>query len=189
MPSSHHRQPKRGPREAQQRRRASTLSATTREPARRTLGRGARVVVQPGRSVQAAAAHVERAIDFSLFYFASEETTGDAGKYRLLLEGAKFADLRGFAAVWTPERHFHAFGGIYPNQVFTVTFFKATSPAFLTTPEKASVSEPTLVTSMRGLRSTWQMAEPVFSTFSPVHWSLPLAVSVSHVSSQGSSSV
>src|SRR5690606_27565473 len=24
-------------------------------------------------------------------------------------------DANGFAAVWTPERHFHAFGGLYPN--------------------------------------------------------------------------
>ena len=36
-------------------------------------------------------------------------------RYRLLLEGAKFADREGFTAVWTPERHFHAFGGLYPN--------------------------------------------------------------------------
>ncbi len=40
-------------------------------------------------------------------------------KYRLLLEGAKFADKHGFAAVWTPERHFHAFGGLYPNPAVT----------------------------------------------------------------------
>ncbi|HKT49921.1 MAG TPA: amino acid adenylation domain-containing protein [Candidatus Angelobacter sp.] len=31
------------------------------------------------------------------------------------MDGAKFADSRGFTAVWTPERHFHPFGGIYPN--------------------------------------------------------------------------
>src|SRR5690606_23519463 len=36
-------------------------------------------------------------------------------KYELLIEGAKFADRHGFYAVWTPERHFHAFGGLYPN--------------------------------------------------------------------------
>ena len=35
-------------------------------------------------------------VDFSLFYFASDENaTGD--KYRLLLEGAKFADRNDFA--------------------------------------------------------------------------------------------
>lgn len=39
--------------------------------------------------------------------------------YELLLEGAKFADQHGFCAVWTPERHFHAFGGPYPNPSVT----------------------------------------------------------------------
>src|SRR2546426_8960016 len=36
-------------------------------------------------------------------------------KYRLMLEGAKYFDRNGFEAVWIPERHFHAFGGPYPN--------------------------------------------------------------------------
>ncbi|MBQ0810562.1 MupA/Atu3671 family FMN-dependent luciferase-like monooxygenase, partial [Roseovarius sp.] len=30
-----------------------------------------------------------------------------------------FADTHGFCAVWTPERHFHAFGGPYPNPSVT----------------------------------------------------------------------
>jgi natural product biosynthesis luciferase-like monooxygenase protein len=51
-------------------------------------------------------------MDLSLFYFA-DASTNDG--YRLLLDGARFADTHGFAAVWTPERHFHAFGGLYPN--------------------------------------------------------------------------
>src|ERR1019366_2060875 len=34
-------------------------------------------------------------------------------------EGAKFADASGFTAVWTPERHFHPFGGLYPNPSVT----------------------------------------------------------------------
>ncbi|NUR89423.1 MAG: LLM class flavin-dependent oxidoreductase [Nonomuraea sp.] len=54
-------------------------------------------------------------MDFSLFYFSSAEADG----YRLLLDGARFADERGFAAVWTPERHFHPFGGPYPNPAVT----------------------------------------------------------------------
>jgi natural product biosynthesis luciferase-like monooxygenase protein len=58
-------------------------------------------------------------IDFSLFYFASDEGENAADKYALLLEGAKFADRNGFAAVWTPERHFGAFGGLYPNPSVT----------------------------------------------------------------------
>jgi natural product biosynthesis luciferase-like monooxygenase protein len=56
-------------------------------------------------------------MDFSLFYFASAGEGSD--KYRLLLEGAQFADTHGFAAVWTPERHFYAFGGLYPNPAVT----------------------------------------------------------------------
>ncbi len=55
---------------------------------------------------------------FSLAYFASGGAQG-AGDYRLLLEGARFADRHGFAAVWTPERHFHEFGGPYPNPAIT----------------------------------------------------------------------
>ena len=40
-------------------------------------------------------------------------------KYRLMLEGAKYFDRNGFEAVWIPERHFHAFGGPYPNPSVT----------------------------------------------------------------------
>ncbi|HEX8336921.1 MAG TPA: MupA/Atu3671 family FMN-dependent luciferase-like monooxygenase, partial [Pyrinomonadaceae bacterium] len=86
-----------------------------------TLTRGFRVVVH---SEQAAAMQQARAprrasqkpLDFSLFYFASDGSEQAAGqRYQLLLEGARFADEHGFAAVWTPERHFHSFGGLYPN--------------------------------------------------------------------------
>jgi natural product biosynthesis luciferase-like monooxygenase protein len=57
-------------------------------------------------------------MEFSLFYFADDaESAGD--RYRLLMEGARFADERGFAAVWTPERHFHQFGGLFPNPSVT----------------------------------------------------------------------
>lgn len=54
-------------------------------------------------------------MQFSLFYFSSNEAEFANDKYQLLIEGAKFADEHGFTAVWIPERHFHAFGGIYPN--------------------------------------------------------------------------
>ncbi len=60
-------------------------------------------------------AHASRKLDFSLFYFSADENENSQDKYRLLLEGAKYADKNGFSAVWTPERHFHAFGGLYPN--------------------------------------------------------------------------
>jgi natural product biosynthesis luciferase-like monooxygenase protein len=59
-------------------------------------------------------------MDFSLFYFSSDMgAVAGRERYRLLLEGARFADQRGFKAVWTPERHFHEFGGIYPNPAVT----------------------------------------------------------------------
>lgn len=57
-------------------------------------------------------------MDFSLFFFADSGAAGGAG-YRLLLESARFADAHGFSAVWTPERHFHSFGGLYPNPAVT----------------------------------------------------------------------
>jgi natural product biosynthesis luciferase-like monooxygenase protein len=57
-------------------------------------------------------------MDFSLFYFAND-SSDEGGRYRILLEGARFADTNGFTAVWTPERHFHPFGGIYPNPSVT----------------------------------------------------------------------
>ncbi|MGH3695314.1 MAG: MupA/Atu3671 family FMN-dependent luciferase-like monooxygenase [Pseudonocardiaceae bacterium] len=57
-------------------------------------------------------------MDFSLFYFAAD-SSASTDRYRLLIEGARFADSHGFAAVWTPERHFHAVGGPYPNPAVT----------------------------------------------------------------------
>ena len=88
-----------------------------------TLSRGYQVVLHAGegaRSVRAATAQPERPMLFSLFYFASHEGGEQArDKYRLILESAKFADRHGFSAVWTPERHFHAFGGLSPNPSVT----------------------------------------------------------------------
>jgi len=90
-----------------------------------TLARGFTVVLHDGAgqalrpATSAYRGARKRTIDFSLFYFASDDGSGDHEKYRLLLDGARFADQRGFAAVWTPERHFHAFGGLYPNPSVT----------------------------------------------------------------------
>jgi natural product biosynthesis luciferase-like monooxygenase protein len=86
-----------------------------------TLTRGFTVVLYTAEDRKADVQLSEQAhkpLDFSLFYFASD--AGEAGdKYKLLLEGAKYADREGFSAVWTPERHFHAFGGLYPNPAVT----------------------------------------------------------------------
>ncbi len=54
-------------------------------------------------------------VDFSIFFFSADGNAEEDQRYRLLLESARFADANGFAAVWTPERHFQAFGGLYPN--------------------------------------------------------------------------
>ncbi len=60
-------------------------------------------------------------MQFSLFYWnvADDESDYDEDKYNLLIESAKFGDRNNFKAVWTPERHFHAFGGLYPNPSIT----------------------------------------------------------------------
>jgi natural product biosynthesis luciferase-like monooxygenase protein len=50
-------------------------------------------------------------------FFAAD---GDgAGTHRCLLEAARRADELGFSFVSTPERHFHRFGGAFPNPAVT----------------------------------------------------------------------
>ena len=55
-------------------------------------------------------------MEFSLFYFANDDAADAApGRYEFILESARWADRNGFSRVWTPERHFHDFGGLSPN--------------------------------------------------------------------------
>ena len=88
-----------------------------------TLGRGFKVVIQDEASKASlnrrTAARNTRPLEFSLFYFAADAGKSGTGRYRLLLDGARYADTHGFRAIWTPERHFHAFGGLYPNPSVT----------------------------------------------------------------------
>ncbi|MFD3542270.1 amino acid adenylation domain-containing protein [Streptomyces sp. NPDC058662] len=82
------------------------------------LTRGAKVVVAGERVInnlvqQGDAA--EQPVGFSLFFFAASAGLSNQEGYRLVVDAAKFADRHGFEAVWTPERHFNAFGGLYPN--------------------------------------------------------------------------
>jgi natural product biosynthesis luciferase-like monooxygenase protein len=58
-------------------------------------------------------------LQFSLFFFAASPDDAPDDIYRLLIEAAKFADRHGFTAIWTPERHFQNFGGLYPNPSLT----------------------------------------------------------------------
>ena len=58
-------------------------------------------------------------MDFSLFFFSADETSNGKSKYDFLIESAKFADQHGFQAIWTPERHFNRFGGLFSNPALT----------------------------------------------------------------------
>ncbi|MGB8839811.1 MAG: MupA/Atu3671 family FMN-dependent luciferase-like monooxygenase, partial [Aliidongia sp.] len=56
-----------------------------------------------------------RQLSLSLSFFGLYDAGYTDDKYRLLIEASRFADRHGFHAVWLPERHFHAFGGLSPN--------------------------------------------------------------------------
>lgn len=74
--------------------------------------------VQAGTSIPSLPGNLESSpshMQFSLMYFSSTQPEHKEDRYRLLLEGARFADSNNFTAIWTPERHFHILGGLYPN--------------------------------------------------------------------------
>ncbi len=85
-----------------------------------TLTRGFTVVLhaesRPGTTTAGPVPRL-RPIEFGFFYWnvADSRRDHEPDKYLLLIEGAKFADAHGFNAVWTPERHFESFGGLFPN--------------------------------------------------------------------------
>jgi natural product biosynthesis luciferase-like monooxygenase protein len=98
-----------------------------------TLARGFKVVIQGEMEDYFAPAQQAegRPLGFSLFMWGNDDAPG-RDKYRLMLEGAKYFDRNGFEAVWTPERHFHAFGGPYPNP-------SVTSAALATVTERIAI--------------------------------------------------
>jgi iturin family lipopeptide synthetase B len=83
-----------------------------------TLCKGIEVVLHPADvslgNLDQYVPQAEPLMDFSLFFFSSYEER-EQDKYELLLKSVQYADKEGFNAVWTPERHFHEFGGLYPN--------------------------------------------------------------------------
>jgi natural product biosynthesis luciferase-like monooxygenase protein len=88
-----------------------------------TLCRGFKVVLyvdrkQEGKERLTRAAGPAKPIDFGIFLWGNDDSSAQ-GKYDLMLESARFADERGFKFVSTPERHFHAFGGPFPNPSVT----------------------------------------------------------------------
>lgn len=52
---------------------------------------------------------------FGLMFFRSVSPAAGHRKYDTLLKSVRFADEHGFDCVWIPERHFHEFGGLFPN--------------------------------------------------------------------------
>ncbi|MFE6489469.1 MupA/Atu3671 family FMN-dependent luciferase-like monooxygenase, partial [Streptomyces sp. NPDC057757] len=65
--------------------------------------------------------------DFGVYFFGDHPDEGTrrsdtepaapraADSYDRIVETARFADERGFSSLWIPERHFHSFGGLFPN--------------------------------------------------------------------------
>ncbi|MFF5482895.1 MupA/Atu3671 family FMN-dependent luciferase-like monooxygenase [Streptomyces sp. NPDC012935] len=67
----------------------------------------------------AASEPAARSTDFSVYFFGDypQDTSApsEGGQYELLMDVARFADRHDFHALWMPERHFHSFGGLFPN--------------------------------------------------------------------------
>ncbi|MFT6829925.1 MAG: natural product biosynthesis luciferase-like monooxygenase protein [Planctomycetota bacterium] len=85
-----------------------------------TLSRGFKVVIYKDQDQTEAQLPTSPAgpMDFGIFLWGNDAGPGKH-KYELMLEAAKFGDTHGFSSVWTPERHFHAFGGPFPNPSVT----------------------------------------------------------------------
>jgi natural product biosynthesis luciferase-like monooxygenase protein len=58
-------------------------------------------------------------MDYGIMFFSSSAQVPADDRYRLLLAAARSADRRGYRCIWTPERHFHPFGGLFPNPAVT----------------------------------------------------------------------
>ncbi|MGW4807215.1 MupA/Atu3671 family FMN-dependent luciferase-like monooxygenase [Kitasatospora sp. NPDC004272] len=54
-------------------------------------------------------------MDLGIMFFSSVAGDDSALAYDQVLEIARTADAEGLSSVWLPERHFHRFGGLFPN--------------------------------------------------------------------------
>ncbi|AXO35399.1 type I polyketide synthase [Micromonospora sp. B006] len=72
------------------------------------------VVQSPVAASNVAAARRPGVPSTSIYFFSSQQDDSGDG-YGLVLDAVRLADRLGFEAVWSPERHFHKFGGLYPN--------------------------------------------------------------------------
>lgn len=93
-----------------------------------TLTRGFKVIVyredRSGDSSGVSKKVQRRPMEFGMFMWGNDDGPG-RDKYKLMLDGAKYFDENGFHSVWTPERHFSAFGGPYPNPAVTCSALAA----------------------------------------------------------------
>ncbi|MFI6763069.1 MupA/Atu3671 family FMN-dependent luciferase-like monooxygenase [Micromonospora sp. NPDC050417] len=56
--------------------------------------------------------------EFSVYFFGDYPGNGEGvDPYESIVDTARYADQHGFHALWIPERHFHSFGGVFPNPV------------------------------------------------------------------------
>ncbi|WP_433550344.1 MupA/Atu3671 family FMN-dependent luciferase-like monooxygenase [Micromonospora zamorensis] len=74
-----------------------------------------RPAVHPRPVPDAPAIEAADTVDFSLYFFGDYADQDRDDSYEVILDAAEFADAHDFHAVWLPERHFHSFGGIFPN--------------------------------------------------------------------------
>ncbi|MFD8671493.1 MupA/Atu3671 family FMN-dependent luciferase-like monooxygenase [Streptomyces seoulensis] len=68
-----------------------------------------------GSPAATAAAPSAGTVDFSLYFFGDYPHGDGPAQYETLLAAAEFGDRNDFHALWMPERHFHSFGGLFPN--------------------------------------------------------------------------
>jgi natural product biosynthesis luciferase-like monooxygenase protein len=77
-------------------------------------------------------------MELGLMFFSGEVVADPTDRYSLFLQASTFADQHGYSAVWTPERHFHTFGGLFPNPAIT-------SAALATVTTRVSIRAGSLV--------------------------------------------
>nr|WP_275900950.1 MupA/Atu3671 family FMN-dependent luciferase-like monooxygenase [Paenibacillus periandrae] len=66
-------------------------------------------------------------LKFSVFFFSCYQDYNRENKYDIIMRLSRFADENGFEAVWFPERHFHDFGGLFPNPSVIAAAIAATT--------------------------------------------------------------
>ena len=80
------------------------------------------------RPAPAAAARPEpSAVPSTSVYFFSSQNDDTGQGYDLVFDTVRLADRLGFEALWSPERHFHPFGALYPNPAVLSAALAATT--------------------------------------------------------------